>query len=209
MKKIILFVFSIFLISCSTPTKQETNPVDQVDLSAYFPMQIGDDFFYLSRVREIEIYEKFVVDTLWDDNNNLVYKVKTGPANFPNGSYLYEYYCADNLGFWQYFCVNETCIDTINNIITPDFKMLRVKSNARVNDEWDSSNIHFKLEKLLESIDFTYGDSTYTYKDVVVIQRKSSYSEAPFLEYYARGIGFIGNGNSHFLIQRRVRQSQE
>ncbi len=108
-------------------------------------------------------------------------------------------------GLWQYFCLSTDCIDTLKNEISPDFKILILKPEAKVGDTWTSTRGLSQLEKVLDEISFSNGVSPRAYRDVPVIKRTSPPDGETFYDYYARDIGFIGNGDKHYLLQHGTR----
>lgn len=76
-------------------------------------------------------------------------------------------------GLWQYFCLSTDCIDTLKNEISPDFKILILKPEAKVGDTWTSTRGLSQLEKVLDEISFSNGVSPRAYRDVLVIKRTS------------------------------------
>ncbi len=197
MKKIAPLLSLVLLYACSTP--QEQSP-ETLDLTAYYPLEIGQDRVYTS---ENTIIERRMTDTLRDAKGNTVFMVKTGTVGFPDGSWGYEYFSRDGSGLWQYVCLSSDGIDTVKKEIYPDFKILILKQNTTVGDEWTTIKGVSKLEKVLDEITFNNGTSPRTYRDVIVIKRTPPSSGEAFHDYYARDIGFIGNGNKHYLLRRQ------
>ena len=192
MKYAILFVLLILLFSCVGLMDSGEN-LQVVDLSNYFPLEIGNDWIYESRgSTEYSIIEKLVVDTLRDVQNNLVYKMKSGTIGFPPGSYLYEYYCCDSDGIWEYFCITDTCYDSTTNVINPEYKYLILKSSTIENEIWGSDIRHFQFLKLDTHRVYIENRIDTIFQDVAVLKKFLPYGSAYDLHYYAPEVGFIG-----------------
>ena len=154
MKTFLLLILFFATVSCSSDNVNEPEN-NKVDLTPYFPLAIDNMWIYKNDGEfENTVTEFLIVDTLRDNTNKLVYRAKEGILNFPNNEYLDVFLMWDADGLWQYYCYDDSCYNDSLNMITPDFKLLMIKSKAEIGEKWGEGSRTFQLIDILDYSDY-------------------------------------------------------
>ena len=200
----------LLFISCNidSPSNIEDSE-DPIDLSNYFPLNIGNTWIYYSfGGAELAVVQHSVIDTLIHSDGTKLFKMKKGILGFPTDSYYFEYYAWKEDGLWYYFCESDTCFDGVGNAF-PLIKYLQIKTPVNIGHEWTTESwISNKPIFIVESLDTLELHNEWgsflmdsIFYEVATISRYNINSGDTTITQmnYAPNVGYIGSDNYDLL----------
>jgi len=189
----------IFLFSCNdlVPPTRVDPEYDTLDLSEYFPLEIGNVWRYEQNGGIL--LTRTIDDTLHDIQNNRLYKASFGiGVNTQN-----EYYYWDELGLHLYLCgIEDTCRDVYGNGIEP-LAYLSLKNQLIEGESWqslpgDADESRTSSVEMIDSLIHSQGTGVdsrdTTLENVAEVTTSWSYGTNPTLtsiKQYGKGLGLI------------------
>lgn len=198
------------IISCNIDSPANLDESEaQIDLSSYFPLNIGNTWIYYSfGGAELAVVQHSIIDTVTHSDGTKLFKMQKGILVFPIGPYYFEYYAWKEDGLWYYFCESDTCFgDSGNEFLL--YKYLQIKSPVNIGDEWKSdswvTNMPLFTFENLDTLEIhnEWGNFSMDsiFCDVARMSRKKITSVDTTITQmnYAPNIGYIGSYNFELL----------
>ena len=190
---------AILLSSCNdlVPPTRVDPEIDTLDLSEYFPLQIGNEWRY--EQNEGILLTRTIEDTLHDFQNNRLYKASFGIGVNTQS----EYYFWNEVGLHLYLCgIEDTCRDSYGNEVEP-IVYLSLKKQIIAGESWqklpgDASENQTSSVELIGSLVHTLGTGVEsrdtTLENVAEVTTSWSHGTNPTLtsiKHYGNGLGLI------------------
>ncbi len=200
MKLSLLITFLFLAFSCSSDSNTTETDLQEINMSSYFPFKVGNNWLHVAETRSDYFFlERLVVDTFKDIDNDIIYKVKIGNKDLPEGEYGYIFYLWNEEGLWEGGC--DSCNDDSVNTYSLYPKNLILKSGIEINETWENNSIKYQFVEILDQKEFNYNGTDLVFTNVVVIKNLNSDN----ILYYAKDIGFIGNEDGYILIDYSIK----
>jgi len=203
MKYLIICILFLMFFSCNKNNSDILPDYDYFDLSNYFPLQIGNSWIYeMENIGEWAILQRTIVDTIRNNERQLLYKAKWGILNYPPDSYLFEYYYWNNSGLNKYSCgIEDTCKNTTGEILPPYLELI-IKSPVYEGEKWNRGPEWLTSERLVEfsildslviynKVSSTICDTIFYNVAVISYTNTTSNETVNTYEYYAPNFGLI------------------
>lgn len=139
----------IFLsLSCTKKGTVTSSKNDPIDLSAYFPLEIGNIWCYESvSTAEQAVVERTIADTIRHEDGRLFFKAKWGIKYYPDNEYLPEYYYWGDSGLYIYYCgIEDTC--NVGQVL----HRLIIKSPSYESETWNRNAGWLKPQEVQTNI---------------------------------------------------------